>query len=191
MAKSKIVYGGEVLMDLTADTVKADKLLKGYTAHGADGEPITGVCDYDANTQDATATDAEILSGRVAYNKGVRVVGVMTNNGAVVGEISTKDEQFVVPQGFHDGSGKVGISASEKGKLLPGNIKQGVTILGVTGTHEGGAAVKVQTKDITPSVASQVVLPDAGYDYLAQVNVAAIPYVESQNTAGGITVVIG
>ena len=38
MADAKIVLGnGEVLMDLTADTVKPDKLLKDYTAHGADG----------------------------------------------------------------------------------------------------------------------------------------------------------
>ena len=38
MAISKVVYGGNTLIDLTADTVKADKILKSYTAHGADGE---------------------------------------------------------------------------------------------------------------------------------------------------------
>ena len=69
MANSKIIFGGKVLMDLTTDTVKPDKLLKGYTAHGADGEPMTGSCEYDANTQDATATESEILSGKSAYNK--------------------------------------------------------------------------------------------------------------------------
>lgn len=42
MAVSKIVLGTTVLVDLTADTVAADKLLQGYTAHGADGESITG-----------------------------------------------------------------------------------------------------------------------------------------------------
>lgn len=42
MAVSKIVLGTTVLVDLTADTVAADKLLQGYTAHGADGELITG-----------------------------------------------------------------------------------------------------------------------------------------------------
>lgn len=42
MAVSKVVYGSNTLVDLTADTVKADKLLSGYTAHGANGNKITG-----------------------------------------------------------------------------------------------------------------------------------------------------
>lgn len=42
MGVSKIVYGGNTLIDLTADTVSANKLLLGETAHGADGEPIVG-----------------------------------------------------------------------------------------------------------------------------------------------------
>ena len=54
MAISKVVYGGQTLIDLTADTIIKDKVLKGYTAHGADGEPITGTCEYDANTQPNT-----------------------------------------------------------------------------------------------------------------------------------------
>ena len=42
MAVNKVVYGTTVLVDLTKDTVTADKLLKGATAHDASGEPITG-----------------------------------------------------------------------------------------------------------------------------------------------------
>ena len=56
MAISKIIFGDEVLIDLTADTIKSDKLLKGFTAHDASGANITGTCTFDADTQDATAT---------------------------------------------------------------------------------------------------------------------------------------
>lgn len=42
MAVNKVVYGTTVLVDLTSDTVTPDTLVKGVTAHGADGEPITG-----------------------------------------------------------------------------------------------------------------------------------------------------
>lgn len=191
MANSKIIFGGEVLIDLTGDTVTADKLLKGSTAHGADGEAVVGTCDFDANTQDATATAAEILSGKTAYNKAVKITGTMKNNGAVAGSLTTVSGQYTVPQGYHDGSGKVGIAAAEQEKLVAGNIREGVTILGVLGTMSGTEGAKPQAKTVTPSKAQQTVLPDKGYNYLSQVTVAAIPYVESANSAGGTTITIG
>ena len=54
MAINKVIYGGDVLIDLTGDTVTADKLAKGVTAHDASGATITGTNTYDADTQDAT-----------------------------------------------------------------------------------------------------------------------------------------
>lgn len=193
MAKnSKIVLGnGEVLMDLTADTVKEDKLLKGYTAHGADGELITGTCDFDANTQDANAADAEILVGKTAYVKGVKKTGIMKNNGAVAGKISTKDGKYTVPQGYHDGSGTVQIDATEQAKIVPNNIRDGVSILGVQGTMSGSEGVKPQSKEIAPTFEIQTILPDTGYTHLSQVTVGAIPVVTTDNSAGGKTVTIG
>lgn len=191
MAISKVVYGGTTLIDLTADTIQADKVLSGYTAHGADGEPITGSCTYDANTQDATAVAAEILSGKIAYNKGNRITGSMPNNDSVSGTISTKSGQYTIPQGYHDGSGKVSISSTEQAKIIADNIREGITILGVTGAMSGTEDAKPQAKTVTPTSSQQVVLPDDGYNYLSQVTVEAIPYAESENSAGGITVTIG
>lgn len=191
MGKSKIIYAGQVLIDLTGDTVTADKLLSGFTAHGADGEPVTGTCDYDANTQDATAAAAEILKGKTAYNKGAKVTGTMPNNGAVAGKITTKDGKYTVPQGYHDGSGTVGIDATEQAKLIPANIREGVTVLGVEGAMSGTEGARPQAKQITSSNVDQTVLPDEGYNYLSQVVVKAMPYVESANSAGGTTVTIG
>lgn len=42
MGNSKVILGEEVLIDLTADTITADKLFDGVTAHDAAGNPITG-----------------------------------------------------------------------------------------------------------------------------------------------------
>lgn len=191
MAISKVVYGGNTLIDLTSDTVVASKLLKGYKAHGANGELINGSCDFDANTQDATASAAEILSGKTAYNKGNKVTGTMPNNGAVAGKIATKTGQYTVPQGYHDGSGKVSIDEAEQAKLIPGNIREGVTVLGVVGTMSGTEGAVPQAKTVTPSTTQQEILPDEGYNYLSQVTVLAIPYAKSENSAGGMTVTIG
>lgn len=191
MAISKVIYGGETLIDLTADTVTADKMLSGTKAHGANGEQITGTCTFDANTQDATATAAEILSGKIAYNKAQRITGTMKNNGSVAGTISTKTGAYTVPQGYHDGSGKVTIDSTEQAKLIPANIREGVTVLGVSGSMSPNEGEKAQEKTVTPSTTAQTVVPDAGYTCLSSVTVNAIPYTESDNSAGGKTVTIG
>ena len=191
MAISKVVYGGNTLIDLTSDTVKADKLLKGYKAHGADGELINGTCEYDANTSDATAEDSEILAGEVAYVRGTKITGKMKNNGAVTGKISTKAGEYTIPQGFHDGSGKVGIDSTEQAKLIPANIREGVTVLGVVGAMSPNEGEKAQEKTVTPGTEVQTVVPDSGFTCLSSVTVEAIPYEESDNAAGGITVTIG
>ena len=111
---NKVVYGGNTLIDLTSDTITTAKLLYGYTAHDKSGAPIRGACLYDADTSDATATDAEILATKTAYVTGTKVTGTMPNNGGVAGWITTKTGQYTVPYGYHDGSGKVGSSSTEQ-----------------------------------------------------------------------------
>lgn len=190
MAVNKVIIGAEVKLDLTADTVSADKLLRGITAHDKAGEKITGTCEFDIDSSEATAAVAEVLSGKTFAARGEMLTGTMPNNGAVSGEISEKGQEYAVPMGFHDGSGKVYIAAVEQAKLIPENLKQGVEILGVTGSY-GGEAVKAHSKTVTPTLSVQTVLPDEGYDYLSQVTVGAIPITETENSAGGITLTIG
>lgn len=187
---NKVVYGNRTLIDLTSDTVTKDKILSGFTAHDKSGTIITGICDFDVNSTDATVAVAEILDGKTAYARGAKLVGTMPNKGAVNGAITTKDEQFTIPTGFHDGSGKVGIDTTEKSKIIAANIKEGVTILGVTGTLAPASGVKAQSKTITPGIDEISVLPDEGYDYLSTVTVSAIPTSESDNSAGGVTFTI-
>ena len=181
---SKVVYGGKTLIDLTSDTVTADKLLSGVIAHDKSGAAITGACTYDADTSDATAASAEILSGKTAYVNKIKVTGEMRNNGAVTGSI---------PIGYHDGSGKVTISSTEQAKIIATNIRAGVSILGVEGTMSGTEGAKAQAKTATPKTMAQTILPDStqGFNYLTQVTVEPIPYNESDNAQGGKTVTIG
>ena len=185
-----VLSSGETLIDLSGDTADAAHVLKGSTFHDKSGAPKTGTCEFDSDTSDDTVATAEILVGKTAHARGVKITGTMPNNGAVSGSIATKDGQYTVPQGFHDGSGKVCIASAEKAKLIPGNIKSGVEVLGVTGTY-GGKSINAQTKSVTPSFTQQVVQPDESYDYLSAVTVAAIPVAYADNAAGGRTVTIG
>ena len=190
---SKVVLAdGTVLMDLTADTVDAAHLLAPYTAHGANGAPITGTCTYDSDTTNDTVAVGEILLGKTAHARGVQLTGTMPNNGAVTGSISTKAGTYTIPQGFHDGSGSVGIDATEQAKIIATNIREGITILGVEGTMSSSEGMAPQAKSVTPTFSSQVISPDSPtYNCLSQVTVAPITVTYSDNAAGGKTVTIG
>ena len=187
---NKLVVGNEVKFDLTGDTVAPNTLLTGATAHDKSGAQITGTCSYDSDTSDATVAVAEILKDKTAYARGAKIVGTMPNNGAKNYTISDLNDQ-TISLGFYDGSGKISIDSAEKAKIIPANIKNGVSILGVQGTMTGQEDLNIQSKTITPTFAAQTILPDEGYDYLSQVVVSAIPMTESENTAGGLTLTIG
>lgn len=42
---NKVVFENRTLIDLTGDTVSADKMFKGTTAHGANGNVVTGTAE--------------------------------------------------------------------------------------------------------------------------------------------------
>lgn len=191
MANNKIVLSsGEVLIDLTGDTAEQAQVLSPYTFHDKTGTQKTGTCTYDVDSSGATANVSEILAGKTAGVRGSLETGTMPNNGGMTGEIETLAAGYTIPQGYHDGSGKVNINAADAAKLIPGNLKSGIEILGVTGTYSG-AEITAQAKNATPSFTQQVIQPDAGYDYLSSVTVAAIPVTYADNSAGGKTVTIG
>ena len=189
---NKVIIDGQTKLDLTGDTVVTNKLLSGYTAHDKSGAPITGNCTYDSDTSDGTISADEVLSGEVGYAAGARIVGTMPNRGAVSGTINTKAGEYTVPQGYHDGGGKVGISSSEQAKIIASNIREGVTILGVEGSLEPSSDIHIEAaKSVTPTFTAQQITPSTGYDAMAQVNVAAIPVTYTDNPQGGQTCTVG
>ena len=142
------------------------------------------------DTSDATATSEDILLNKTAYAKNKKITGTMPHRGTVIEEITKVNDEIPIAQGYHEGSGYVSISNNEQAKIIPQNIKRGISILGVVGTCEPSSNVTAHAKRITPSTVLQTVLPDEGYDYLSQVTVEAIPYDETDNASGGVTVTI-
>lgn len=190
MGVSKVIFGNTTLMDISTDTIASDgsDLAYGVTAHGADGELITGTSTKDSDTTDADATTSEILYGKTAYVNKNKLTGSMPNRGGVSAYISDKTVPYSIQSGYHDGSGTVGIDSTEAAKIIAENIKDGVSILGVTGSY-AGEATPTQSKTATPGLTDQTILPDAGYA-LSQVTVYAISKVETTLPNGGKVVTI-
>lgn len=192
MANSKIVLAdGRVLIDLTQDNVVADKLLAGYTAHGADGEKIVGTNTFDVDSSDITTKPAEVLSGKPFAAGGEVKTGTMPNRGGVQLYLTKAGEPVSIPQGYHDGAGFITLSAEELAKAKPENIREGITFLGIPGAMSGTEGAKPQAKEVSPSFVEQEILPDEGFNYLSSVKVAAIKVTMADNSAGGTTVTIG
>lgn len=119
------------------------------------------------------------------------IEGITDRNGGG-GTISTKAGSVSIPAGYYDGTGSVSISTTEQAKIIADNIKQGISILGVTGTYEGAGA-SLQSKTVTPTEEEQSVTADSGYDGLSQVTVKAIPdtYIQKAGTATAADVLTG
>ena len=191
--KNKVIYGGQTLIDLTNDDVTRADVAAGKQFHLPTGEITTGTNTYDADTSDATAVAAEILSGKTAYKAGQELTGTMPNRGSQTGTINTKAGSVTIQQGYHDGGGSVSIDSAEQAKIIAANIREGITILGVEGTMSGSEGVNATAATVTPYTTAQTITPtDLGnYNSISQINVAAIAYSESDNAAGGVTVTIG
>ena len=86
---------------------------------------------WDTTGADAAAGD--VLTGKTAFGPAGAINGSMANNGALSGTISTKAGTYSIPAGYTSG-GSVAISSTEQNKIVSGNIRSGVTVLGVAGS---------------------------------------------------------
>mgnify|MGYP000272598814 FL=1 len=109
----------------------------GVTLISFPDEYVSGI-ESLTNTNDATATDLDILVNKTAYSKGRKLYGSLPNNGEANIEIYDLSAKSVA-EGYYSG-GTAKIADTESAKIIPANIRQGVTVLGVAGTLEAGSS---------------------------------------------------
>lgn len=128
LTKNKIVRN-DIEVTVNGDSnLAAGNIKAGSTIFGVEG----------TFTSDATATAENILSGKTAYKNGSKLTGTMANNTIGNKTISKTTDTIIIPKGYTEG-GTVKLDSTEAGKIVAGNIKTGVSILGVAGTFTSDA----------------------------------------------------
>lgn len=132
----------------------AAKIVKGNTILGISGN------SNNMDTSGADATEAQVLSGKKVCVDGELLTGIMTNNGAVAGTISSSGGTYTVPAGYHNGSGKVtgptlaalvgtNVTLASAGNLLTGNTAYGENGTKYTGSMANKAGVTVDASAVS------------------------------------------
>lgn len=184
-----VLSDGTVLIDLTMDDVKPEHVQNGIKFHDKTGAEKTGTNTKTVDASGVTAEPAEVLAGET-FGRGSEIAtGTMPNNSGK-NVLVTDKTGTSIPRGYYDGSGVAKISEEDAAKIVPSNIKEGVTILGITGSF-GADDISSQSKEVMPTFADQQISPDTGYTFLSGVLVRAIPVLYTDNNAGGQTVTIG
>lgn len=139
-----------------------------------------------------TVKPEHLLAGSLAHDSEGNLIGgeiPLVESEQFI--ITQKDDMIQIQEGYHDGSDTIMIDEENRNLIVPENIRNGVTILGETGTMFSADDITSQEKTVTPTAMGQTVNPDPGYNFLTWVTIEPISLVEEPNEAGGTTVTIG
>lgn len=124
------------------------------------------------NTYNADVSGSNILENKIAYGANGKITGIMPNNGELNYTPSTQSQS--IPAGYTSGGTIAAVTSSIDSNIQAGNIKSGVSILGISGTYEGSGV----TPDTTiangdyglESMTSGEGNNDIGYKFFANAN---------------------
>lgn len=184
-------HGGKILevtaVDLSDDTVRADKLVSGYTAHDATGTAIEGTLQpgiTPTGTISITQNGTGIDVGQYAYAN-VSVSGGSPNLQTVTDVDPTESSQTIEPDTGYDGLASVQINAISSTYVGSGITRRDDTDLsasGATVTVPAGYYADSETKSVASGTAGT---PVATKGTVSNHSVSVTPSVT--NTAGYIS----
>ena len=169
MAFSKIIFNGEILMDVTGDNPASNNMLTGTTATGADGESVSGGI-VPKTASDVTVSGSTVTIPAGSYSSQVQksvasgtegtptaTKGTVSNHSVTVTPSVTNVAGYI-SGGTHSGTG-VSVTASE---LASGNKE--ITSNGTGIDVVGYSTVSVAVPSSSPTLITKSITANGTYN---------------------------
>lgn len=176
--------GGGGGADLDVVTAVAGDVLKGKVIVGPDGEPLTGTLELTGN-----AADSQVLAGKTYYNTDAKTrrTGTLINRGAVSPGGLNAGESYTIPEGYHNGAGKVpanSLASQTDATAVVGDILSGKTAW-VKGSKITGNIKTQSAKNQALNCGGSVELPAGYYANASKITANSLASQTDANSAAG------
>lgn len=189
-------YVGMTRLVLTVDVpttpVVVDAVLQSKSVTpGYSSKTVTPDSGYNGLSAVTVLGDSDLISSNIregvtifgvtgSYSKTEIVDAVLQSKSVTPG----RSGQYVYPDSGYNGLSRVYVVGD--GNLISSNIREGVSIFGVSGSYSSGT--KYQSKTVTPTKNGFSVTADSGYNALAQVTVRGDSNLVPSKIAAGATI---
>lgn len=173
---SGVAGGGSY--NLQSKTVTPTKQQQSITPdsgyYGLSDVTVNAIPQAYQDVSSVTATAPDVLSGKVFVTAaGAVTTGTMANNGAVNKTLTTQEQSYTIPAGYHSGTGSVSISPESK-TATPTKSQQTIN----------PTAGKVLTSVIVEPIPAQYVDTSDATATAAQILDGATAYVDGELVEG-------